>query len=93
MAVGGAFVHAAGAALAAGGVCAVYGPFNYGGTFTSESNRNFDAWLKARDVASGIRDFEAVVQLANLHGLHLLQGHAMPANNRCLVFEKRVGQA
>lgn len=75
--------------LPAGGVFAVYGPFNYGGTFTSESNRNFDTWLKGRDVASGIRDFEAVVQLANLHGLHLLQDHAMPANNRCLVFEKR----
>ncbi len=74
--------------LPAGGVFAVYGPFNYGGTFTSESNRAFDAWLKARDADSGIRDFEAVVALAAQHGLHLLQDHAMPANNRILVFEK-----
>jgi cyclopropane fatty-acyl-phospholipid synthase-like methyltransferase len=74
--------------LPAGGVFAVYGPFNYSGTFTSESNRAFDAWLKERDADSGIRDFEDVVALAAQHGLHLLQDHAMPANNRILVFEK-----
>ena len=74
--------------LPSGGVFAVYGPFNYGGVFTSESNRSFDAWLKARDAASGIRDFEAVVALAAQHGLQLQADHAMPANNRTLVFEK-----
>lgn len=74
--------------LPAGGVFAVYGPFNYGGTFTSESNRAFDAWLKARDADSGIRDFEAVVALAAQHGLQLQADHAMPANNRTLVFQK-----
>lgn len=74
--------------LADGGVFVVYGPFNDGGTFTSESNRQFDAWLKARDAQSGIRDFEAVVALAAQHGLQLQADHAMPANNRCLVFKK-----
>lgn len=74
--------------LPAGGVLAVYGPFNYGGRFTSESNRNFDAWLRAQDAASGIRDFEVVVALAEQHGLQLHADHAMPANNRCLVWHK-----
>lgn len=74
--------------LPAGGVFAVYGPFNYGGRFTSDSNCAFDAWLKARDAASGIRDFEAVVALAAQHGLQLQVDHAMPANNRTLVFQK-----
>ncbi|KAB0587579.1 DUF938 domain-containing protein [Comamonas kerstersii] len=74
--------------LPAGGVFAAYGPFNYSGTFTSESNRAFDAWLKGRDAASGIRDFEAVVALAAQHGLQLQADHAMPANNRTLVFQK-----
>ena len=74
--------------LPAGGVFAVYGPFNYGGTFTSKSNRAFDAWLKGRDAASGIRDFEAVVALAAQHGLQLQADHAMPANNRILVFQQ-----
>lgn len=74
--------------LPPGGVFAAYGPFNYGGTFTSESNRAFDAWLKGRDAASGIRDFGAVVALAAQHGLQLQGDHAMPANNRTLVFQK-----
>ena len=67
----------------------IYGPFNYGGAFTSDSNRAFDAMLRQRDPLSGIRDFEEVVALAQKHSLSLLQDHAMPANNRTLVFEKQ----
>jgi SAM-dependent methyltransferase len=67
----------------------VYGPFNYGGDFTSASNRDFDAWLKARDPLSGIRDFEAVDALAIDAGLQLIEDRAMPANNRCLVWRRR----
>lgn len=74
--------------LPMGGRLVVYGPFNYGGTYTSDSNRAFDAWLQARDPASGIRDQEAVVAQAALHGLQLQADHAMPANNRTLVWEK-----
>ena len=75
--------------LPQGGVFVAYGPFNYGGEFTSESNRAFDAWLKARDAASGIRDIEAVHALAAEHGLQCLADHAMPANNRCVVWGKQ----
>ena len=64
----------------------VYGPFNYGGAYTSDSNRQFDAWLKVRDPSSGIRDFEAVDALAEAVGLRLLADIEMPANNRCLVW-------
>lgn len=77
-----------GQSLPAGGVFAVYGPFNYGGVFTSASNRDFDAWLKARDARSGIRNFEAVQALAAQQGLQLQADHGMPANNRLLVFQK-----
>ncbi|AWV08834.1 DUF938 domain-containing protein [Marilutibacter maris] len=66
----------------------VYGPFNYDGDYTSASNREFDAWLKARDPASGIRDFEAVNTLARGIGLTLIEDVAMPANNRCLVWRR-----
>jgi hypothetical protein len=66
----------------------VYGPFNAGGTYTSESNRDFDAWLKARDPRSGIRDVEAVHALAAQAGLHTVDDVAMPANNRCLVWRR-----
>ena len=75
--------------LPEGGIFAIYGPFNYGGQFTSDSNRAFDAWLRQRDAASGIRDFEAITALAEEHGMQLQLDQAMPANNRTLVFRKR----
>ena len=77
-----------GAHLADSGTFALYGPFNYHGTFTSDSNRAFDTMLRHRDPASGIRNFEDVVALASNNGLQLAQDHAMPANNRLLVFKK-----
>ncbi len=39
-----------------GGLFILYGPFNDAGRYTSESNRRFDDWLKARDPASGIKE-------------------------------------
>jgi cyclopropane fatty-acyl-phospholipid synthase-like methyltransferase len=65
----------------------VYGAFNYGGRFTSESNAAFDAWLKERAAHQGIRDFEAVDGLARGAGLVLVEDRAMPANNRCVVWQ------
>jgi hypothetical protein len=82
------FFAGVGAVLEPGGVLAVYGPFNTNGAFTSESNARFDAWLKARDPASGVRDFEAVDAQARAQGLVLQQDVAMPANNRTLVWRR-----
>jgi SAM-dependent methyltransferase len=79
------FAHIA-RAIAPGGYVCLYGPYNYGGKFTSESNARFDAWLKSRDPDSGVRDFEAVNRLALSHGLDLLHDIAMPSNNRMLVW-------
>jgi cyclopropane fatty-acyl-phospholipid synthase-like methyltransferase len=67
---------------------AIYGPFNYGGRYTSDSNAQFDAWLKQRGAHQGIRDFEAVDALAAGIGLVLAEDRAMPANNRCLVWRR-----
>lgn len=69
-------------------VVALYGPFNYNGRHTSESNARFDARLRGRDPASGLRDIEGIVELAARHGLLLDEDNAMPANNRLLVFRK-----
>ena len=66
----------------------VYGPFNYHGDYTSDSNREFDGWLQARDPRSRIRDFEAVDAQACKAGLRLLADIPMPANNRCLVWQR-----
>lgn len=79
----------AGQHLPAGGRFALYGPFNYGGGYTSESNRAFDLWLRERDARSGIRHCEDIVALAWQHGLALEHDHAMPANNRLLVFVRQ----
>ncbi len=70
------------------GVFCLYGPFNYNSEYTSDSNARFDDWLKARDPASGIRDFEALDRLAQQAGMQLKNDYAMPANNRTLVWRK-----
>lgn len=75
--------------LQTGGRLCVYGPFKYGGTFTTPSNARFDDWLKERDPRSGVRDFENVDALAEQAGMHLCADHAMPANNQLLVWEMR----
>lgn len=69
-------------------VLVVYGPFNFRGAFSSESNAQFDADLRARGAHMGIRDFEAVDALACAAGLRLVQDHALPANNRCIVWQR-----
>ncbi len=74
--------------LADDALLAVYGPFNRDGAFSSDSNREFDATLKARDPRSGIRDFEAVAALAEGIGLRLVADIAMPANNRTLIWRR-----
>ncbi|WP_372777258.1 DUF938 domain-containing protein [Litorivivens sp.] len=70
------------------GVFCLYGPFNYEGRYTSDSNARFDQWLKARDPGSGIRDIEAILSLADGAGMRLREDHTMPANNRLLEFVK-----
>ena len=76
------------AVLAPAAKLVVYGPFNYSGSFTSASNAAFDAALKAEHAHMGIRDFEAVNALAAGIGLRLIDDLAMPANNRCLVWQR-----
>jgi len=78
----------AGQILTVGGMYCLYGPFNYSGQYTSQSNAHFDQWLKTRDPESGIRDFEALNKLALDAGLQLIKDYEMPANNRILVWKK-----
>jgi cyclopropane fatty-acyl-phospholipid synthase-like methyltransferase len=80
------FFRGVGALLGSGGVLCVYGPFRYAGRYTSESNAVFDRSLHERDGASGIRDFEAVDELAQQESLELVGDHDMPAHNRTLVW-------
>ncbi|MCG7914659.1 MAG: class I SAM-dependent methyltransferase [Candidatus Thiodiazotropha weberae] len=79
-----------GRVLQADGRFVLYGPFNYQGAFTSESNSRFDEWLKSRDPLSGIRDFDDLNALAEDQGLIIEEDIEMPVNNRILVWRKRV---
>ena len=74
--------------LRQGGVFLLYGPINYKGAYTSQSNENFDRWLKNRDPDSGIRDFEDLDRLARQAGLKLVNDIEMPANNRILCWRR-----
>lgn len=66
----------------------IYGPFKYNGQFTSESNEEFDRYLKERDSQSGIRNFEDVCQNFLKKEVFLKEDIKMPANNQLLVFTK-----
>jgi len=68
----------------------IYGPFNYNGAHTSESNANFDIWLKNRNSQSGIKDFEWCDCLAQEAQLSLIEDIEMPMNNRILVWQKKL---
>jgi SAM-dependent methyltransferase len=78
----------AGRTLRADGRLFLYGPFKRGGKHTSVSNAVFDASLRERDPEWGVRDIEALEQLAASAGLVLIETAAMPANNFTLVFAR-----
>lgn len=81
-------IAGAGRTLRAGGVFCLYGPFHDDGRPSVESNARFDAWLRARDPAGGVRDFEALDALARAADLALHADVAMPADNRTLIWRR-----
>jgi cyclopropane fatty-acyl-phospholipid synthase-like methyltransferase len=66
----------------------IYGPFNYQGHYSSDSNAAFDQWLQARGAHMAIRDAEAMDALAANAGFALVDDIPMPANNRCRVWRR-----
>lgn len=65
-----------------------YGPFNYNNKFTSQSNADFDDWLKQQEPHRGIRGFENIVELMSKQDIKLIEDCKMPSNNRILHFKK-----
>lgn len=66
----------------------LYGPFSYGGKHTSDSNRQFDRYLRAQAAHMGIRDMDDLLKLAERTGFLLESDEQLPANNRLLVWRK-----
>lgn len=81
-------VTGAGRLLPAGGLLFTYGPYRRGGRHTAPSNEAFDSDLKRRNPAWGVRDLEAVIDLAGSHGFSTPEIVEMPANNLSLVFKR-----
>lgn len=78
----------AGRLLEEGGVFCLYGPVNFDGRFSSDSNAAFDVALKQRDTGMGIRDIEQLDGFAAPAGLTRVRLYAMPANNHIAVWQK-----
>lgn len=76
--------------LEANGYLCLYGPFNFCGEYTSDSNERFDHYLKSQDPEMGIRDYVDLEELARDAGLVFVEKHAMPANNFILVWQKSI---
>ena len=79
----------AGTLLTSGAPLITYGPYRIEGRHTSPSNEEFDQSLRARDSSWGIRDIEALTELADESGLDLEERVAMPANNFTLIWRRR----
>ncbi|MFZ5894904.1 MAG: DUF938 domain-containing protein [Myxococcota bacterium] len=74
--------------LVSHGVLVMYGPYRLQGAHTAPSNAAFDAELRSRDPRFGVRDAEAIIELAAGLGLSFVERVPMPANNQCLVFRR-----
>jgi SAM-dependent methyltransferase len=79
-------IAGAGRCLRRGGMLFLYGPFKRDGRHTAESNEAFDKSLRHGNPEWGVRDVEAVEELASRAGLSLVDIADMPANNFMLVF-------
>lgn len=67
----------------------LYGPYLEDGVPTAPGNLAFDASLRERHPAWGLRRLEEVVQQAGQAGLRLSERHSLPANNLLLVFTRQ----
>jgi hypothetical protein len=82
-------LRGASAALGAGRLLYLYGPYRRGGAHTASSNAAFDRSLRAQDPAWGVRDLEAVAAAADAAGFALEEVVEMPANNLSVILRRR----
>jgi SAM-dependent methyltransferase len=85
-------MQGAGRVLRPGGVLFLYGPYRRFGRHTAPSNAAFDAQLRRINPHWGVRDMEAVIDVAQQHGLGGEEIVPMPANNHALVLRKGQGR-
>jgi SAM-dependent methyltransferase len=81
-----ALIRGAARVLSRDGILFLYGPFKRHGQHTAPSNAEFDSSLRAQDVRWGVRDLEAVAEIASAAGFAAPVVEAMPANNLSVIF-------
>ena len=74
--------------LIGGAVVMLYGPYRRDGLHTAPSNAAFDDQLRSQDPKWGVRDLEAVVDVAVEQGFACQKVYEMPANNLSVIFER-----
>ena len=84
-----ALMQGAASALAPQGLLITYGPYKVNGEALAPGNQAFDADLRARNPAWGLRWLHEVDAQAQAAGLERQQRLAMPANNQLLVFGRK----
>jgi SAM-dependent methyltransferase len=84
----GGLMRGAGKLLREGGLLYLYGPYRRNGAHTAPSNAEFDASLRGRNPAWGIRDMGDVAAAAAVHEITLESAIAMPTNNFSLILRK-----
>lgn len=82
------FCQEVGELLKPSGFLFIYGPFKFDGNFTSDSNIDFDLYLKSNNPLSGIRDFERIETELRSKRISFEKRYDLPANNHLLVFRK-----
>ena len=83
-----ALMRGAARVLPRDGILFLYGPFKQGGQHTAPSNAEVDASLRAQDARWGVRDLEAVAEIASAAGFAAPVVEAMPANNLSVIFRR-----
>jgi SAM-dependent methyltransferase len=83
-----ALMRGAARVLPRDGILFLYGPFKQGGQHTAPSNAEFDAGLRAQDARWGVRDLEAVAEIASAAGFAAPVVEEMPANNLSVIFRR-----
>ena len=83
-----ALMRGAASLLSDQGQLITYGPYRVQGEPTAPGNQAFDADLRARNPAWGLRWLHDITEQAEAVGLQLTERHALPANNQILVFRR-----
>lgn len=78
----------AGNILKPNGLMITYGPYAFDGIIEPQSNIDFDKGLRRQHPEWGLRDVRDMLKIATEYGIKFLKKYDLPANNKCLIWQK-----